>query len=249
MKENLIPDPKLIDRLESLRQKISSEQKKSIDMVKKKGDEEYSEKIDELLDYLTNVARDVSRRRYGDPREIFELTKTGIYPERIYELAESFGMMIVKIEARELQLEQTLTELQNLHKKLLRELQKKQDVAAELQKERNRLEDLVRQRRNELIKSNHKPQIEILSRKRIEEERGQLIFELTSALTRIKQLKRLLPICPLCKNIRDDKGYWNNLETYLQKHSNTEFSYGICRKCMKELYPDRYARLYGKIDH
>ncbi|MCD6205236.1 MAG: hypothetical protein J7L22_06205 [Candidatus Marinimicrobia bacterium] len=125
MKENLIPDPKLIDRLESLRQKISSEQKKSIDMVKKKGDEEYSEKIDELLDYLTNVARDVSRRRYGDPREIFELTKTGIYPERIYELAESFGMMIVKIEARELQLEQTLTELQNLHKKLLRELQKK----------------------------------------------------------------------------------------------------------------------------
>jgi len=59
----LIPDPKLIDRLESLRQKISSEQKKSIDMVKKKGDEEYSEKIDELLDYLTNVARDVSRRR------------------------------------------------------------------------------------------------------------------------------------------------------------------------------------------
>ena len=207
------------------------------------------EKSEHILDSLIKAVKNAAINTFDANKSLFELTKTGEYPEQIVELAESFGMMIVKIEARELQLEQTLTELQNLHKKLLRELQKKQDVATELQKERNRLEDLVRQRRKELIKSNHKLQIEILSRKRIEEEREQLIFELTSALTRIKQLKRLLPICPLCKNIRDDKGYWNNLETYLQKHSNTEFSYGICRKCMKELYPDRYARLYGKIDH
>ncbi|RKY61902.1 MAG: hypothetical protein DRP96_01730 [Candidatus Neomarinimicrobiota bacterium] len=207
------------------------------------------EKSEHILDSLIKAVKNAAINTFDANKSLFELTKTGEYPEQIVELAESFGMMIVKIEARELQLEQTLTELQNLHKKLLRELQKKQDVATELQKERNRLEDLVRQRRKELIKSNHKLQIEILSRKRIEEEREKLIFELTSALTRIKQLKRLLPICPLCKNIRDDKGYWNNLETYLQKHSNTEFSYGICRKCMKELYPDRYARLYGKIDH
>lgn len=207
------------------------------------------EKSEHILDSLIKAVKNAAINTFDANKPLFELTKTGEYPEQIIELAESFGMMIVKIEARELQLEQTLTELQNLHKKLLRELQKKQDVATELQKERNRLEDLVRQRRKELIKSNHKLQIEILSRKRIEEEREQLIFELTSALTRIKQLKRLLPICPLCKNIRDDKGYWNNLETYLQKHSNTEFSYGICRKCMKELYPEKYTRLYGKIDH
>ncbi|MGC9364298.1 MAG: hypothetical protein ACP5FZ_07005 [Fidelibacterota bacterium] len=156
-------------------------------------------------------------------------------------------MMIIKIEARELRLLQTIGELENVHTRLQEELQKKENVAAALQKERNHIEDRIRERRGEIVKSNHKLQIEILARRRIEEERERLIVELTEALTRIKQLKKLLPICPSCKKIRDDEGYWNNLETYLSKHSNAEFSHGICRDCMKKLYPQRYEKLYGKI--
>jgi len=199
-----------------------------------------------ILDYLILAVKNAAANTFDPDKSIFEMAKTDKYPEQITDLAESFGMMIVKLEARELLLEQTIQELQNVHQQLKQELQKKQDAASALQKERNQLEDLVRERRGEIVKSNHKLQIEILSRKRIEEEREQLIFEITEALTRMKQLKRLLPICPSCKNIRDDEGYWNNLEVYLGKHSNAEFSHGICRSCMKKLYPERYERLYGK---
>lgn len=208
---------------------------------------EYTEN-ENIFDHLIQAVKNAAANIYDHDQSVFEMAKTDKYPAQIADLAESFGMMIVKLEARELRLEQTIRELQQVHEKLRQELQKKQDTAAALQKERNRLEDLVRQRRGEILKSNHKLQLEILARKRIEEEREQLIMEMTTALAGIKQLKKLLPICPSCKKIRDDKGYWTNLEIYLSKHSDAEFSHGICRSCMKKLYPDQYQKLYGKID-
>ena len=54
----------------------------------------------------------------------------------------------------------------------------------------------------------------------------------------IKTLKGFLPICANCKKIRDDKGYWNQIESYIQKHSEAEFSHSICPECAKKLYPD-----------
>ena len=54
----------------------------------------------------------------------------------------------------------------------------------------------------------------------------------------IKQLKHLIPICSICKKVRDDKGLWNQLEAYIDSHTNTQFSHGICKKCAKEHYPD-----------
>lgn len=62
--------------------------------------------------------------------------------------------------------------------------------------------------------------------------------ELSAAMANIRQLSGLLPICSHCKKIRDDKGYWNNLETYISSHSNADFTHSICPSCMKELYPD-----------
>ena len=59
---------------------------------------------------------------------------------------------------------------------------------------------------------------------------------LRDALNQIKTLSGLIPICASCKKIRDDKGYWNLLETYIQEHSEAEFSHGICPDCMKKLY-------------
>ena len=60
--------------------------------------------------------------------------------------------------------------------------------------------------------------------------------ELQKALSEIKTLSGLLPICASCKKIRDDKGYWNQLELYIRDHSEAEFSHSICPKCKKELY-------------
>lgn len=61
---------------------------------------------------------------------------------------------------------------------------------------------------------------------------------LSEALEQIKTLSGLLPICASCKKIRDDKGYWNQIEIYIQKHSNAQFSHGICPDCAKKLYSD-----------
>lgn len=54
----------------------------------------------------------------------------------------------------------------------------------------------------------------------------------------LKTLSGLLPICSSCKNIRDDRGYWDRIESYVSKHSDAEFSHGICPECAKKLYPD-----------
>jgi streptogramin lyase len=62
--------------------------------------------------------------------------------------------------------------------------------------------------------------------------------ELSEALTRVKQLSGLLPICSCCKKIRDDKGYWNQLENYISTHSEADFTHGICPDCVDTLFPE-----------
>ena len=61
--------------------------------------------------------------------------------------------------------------------------------------------------------------------------------KLMKALKEIKTLSGLLPICASCKNIRDDKGYWNQIESYVRDHSEAEFTHSICPECAKKLYP------------
>jgi CheY-like chemotaxis protein len=74
---------------------------------------------------------------------------------------------------------------------------------------------------------------------------GQLqMTELEEALARIKKLQGLLPICASCKSIRDDKGYWNQIEIYIQEHSGADFSHGICPTCAGRLYPDDLDQMY-----
>jgi PAS domain S-box-containing protein len=68
----------------------------------------------------------------------------------------------------------------------------------------------------------------------LEKERDNLL----QALKEIKTLAGLLPICSSCKKIRDDKGYWNQIESYISEHSKAEFSHGICPECARRLYPD-----------
>ncbi len=79
--------------------------------------------------------------------------------------------------------------------------------------------------------------LDITARKDAENEREKLISELKVALDKVKVLSGLLPICASCKNIRDDNGYWNQIEEYICKHSEAEFSHSICPICIKKLYP------------
>ena len=79
---------------------------------------------------------------------------------------------------------------------------------------------------------------DITARKQTEAERDQLIRDLQDALANVKSLSGLLPICAGCKKIRDDKGYWNQVESYIQKHSEAKFSHGMCPDCIKKWYPD-----------
>ncbi len=71
----------------------------------------------------------------------------------------------------------------------------------------------------------------------------KLIRELKDALSNIKTLNGLLPICANCKKIRDDKGYWNQVEQYIKDHSNADFTHSICPECVKELYPKIQERI------
>lgn len=79
---------------------------------------------------------------------------------------------------------------------------------------------------------------EIAERKKAEREKEGLIRQLQQALAEVKKLSGLLPICASCKRIRDDKGYWQQIESYIRDHSEANFSHGICPECAKKLYPD-----------
>lgn len=79
--------------------------------------------------------------------------------------------------------------------------------------------------------------LDISDRVRTEKEKEVLIGRLHETLSKVKQLSGLLPICASCKNIRDDEGYWKQIEAYLSEHSEVEFSHSICPDCFKKLYP------------
>lgn len=79
-----------------------------------------------------------------------------------------------------------------------------------------------------------------LERKRATEERDRLIDELQEALSTVKKLGGLLPICASCKKIRDEKGKWKRLEEYIQGHSEASFSHGLCDECAHKLYPEAF---------
>ena len=75
-------------------------------------------------------------------------------------------------------------------------------------------------------------------RKQVEEEKEKLITKLQTALQEVKSLRGIIPICSKCKKVRDDEGYWQQVEKYIQDRSEAEFSHGICHQCAKKLYPE-----------
>jgi len=82
---------------------------------------------------------------------------------------------------------------------------------------------------------------------RLRQQLEQKINELQVALEEINQLRGILPICATCKKIRDDTGYWSQIETYIASHSEAEFSHSICPDCIKTMYPQYYDRVMDRL--
>ncbi len=79
--------------------------------------------------------------------------------------------------------------------------------------------------------------LDITARKQAEEGREKLILALQDALDNIKTLRGLLPICASCNKIRDSHGHWDHIESYIQAHTDANFTHSICPECTKKLYP------------
>lgn len=78
----------------------------------------------------------------------------------------------------------------------------------------------------------------VLRHKRMENERHELIDQLESALENIRTLRGFLPICAYCKKVRDDHGYWNQIEAYVTKHSLAEFTHSLCPQCEQDAWKE-----------
>jgi PAS domain S-box-containing protein len=88
--------------------------------------------------------------------------------------------------------------------------------------------------------------IDITERKRTEASRETLVRELQDALEQLKTLRGLLPICASCKKIRNDQGYWEHIEEYIQTHSQATFTHGLCQECVQTLYPQVWKEVKEK---
>lgn len=108
---------------------------------------------------------------------------------------------------------------------------KLRDAKRSLQKSHDELEIRVTERTRQLT-------TEVEDRKQVERDRGKLIKELQKSLDEIRTLKGIIPICSFCKKIRNDKGYWDQVEVYIKHHTHVDFSHSFCPECAKKHYPE-----------
>jgi CRP-like cAMP-binding protein len=130
--------------------------------------------------------------------------------------------------------------LEAANRRLKTEIEVRKDKEWQLNEHQEKLEERVRARTKELRESNQKLQNEIGFRRKTEAEKEKAIVNLESTLDQIKTLSGLFPVCIKCRKIRDDSGYWHQLEQYLVKYSEAEFRESICGECSQKYYAQFY---------
>jgi DNA-binding response OmpR family regulator len=107
------------------------------------------------------------------------------------------------------------------------------------QLELGRLRVQLEKQAADLQRANDQLQMEMAERTRAAQALFEKNTELEAALAKVKLLSGLLPICSACKKIRDDKGYWSQVENFVEAHSEATFTHGLCPDCLKTLYPEQ----------
>jgi HAMP domain-containing protein len=87
----------------------------------------------------------------------------------------------------------------------------------------------------------------VAGRRTADDAQKLLIAELHTALGNVRLLEGLLPICASCKRIRDDRGYWNQIESYISAHADVQFSHGLCPECLRSNYPELADRVAARL--
>jgi two-component system, response regulator PdtaR len=111
-------------------------------------------------------------------------------------------------------------------------------AAIEIALHKRTVEIKLKQAHEALKETNRNLELEIEKRQRAEEEKDRAIAKLQNVILKFNTLKGLLPICASCKRIKDAKGRWKSVESYVSEHSDAEFTHDICPECAKRLYPD-----------
>lgn len=142
----------------------------------------------------------------------------------------------IENELKKLRYERMVANEQDLANKVEERTAKLQKAQQKVEVYSKTLEQKVAERTAELLRTNEQLQNEVKIRKEAEAKKETVISDLQKTLKEVRALRGLLPICSTCKKIRDDKGYWNLLESYIEKHSDASFSHALCPDCSDELY-------------
>ena len=113
-------------------------------------------------------------------------------------------------------------------------------VVIYLYKKKHKDNEVLKNKNGEIKKAHRLLEKEINERKVIEKQREKLISELKDSIGKIKTLSGLIPICASCKKIRNDQGYYEQIEQYIMQHTDANFTHGICPECTIKLFPDLY---------
>ena len=130
--------------------------------------------------------------------------------------------------------------LSKVYEQMKIEMEERRRVEEVLRRHRDELEEKVSARTRTLDRVNQELRLQIEAHKRTEADKEKLIADLEKALQKVSRLSGLLPICVVCKKVRDDQGYWKQLETYVQEQSGAEIQHSICAQCSEKQYPEFY---------
>jgi CRP-like cAMP-binding protein len=130
--------------------------------------------------------------------------------------------------------------LGKVYEQMKGEMEERRRVEEALRRHRDELEEKVQSRTRALDNVNQALRLQIDSHKQAEAEKERLIADLQDALRKVTALGGLLPVCVVCKKVRDDQGYWKQLETYVQEHSGAEIQHSICAACSEKRFPEFY---------